>query len=69
MNPVHIYFKEIDIDQNQSFTINFAKENEIENILFDGQNEYGVRTMNIRPVLKDEKIIKVENKKEKKKKK
>ena len=67
MNPIHIYFKEIDIYQNQSFTINFAKENEIENILFDGQNEYGVSRMNIRPVLKDEKIIKVENKKKEKK--
>ena len=42
MNPVHIYFKEIDIDQNQKFTLNFAKENEIENDLFDEQNEYGV---------------------------
>ena len=62
MNPDHIYFKEIDIDQNQSFTINFSKEKEIENVLFDGQNEYGVSTMNIKPVLKDEKIIKVENK-------
>ena len=67
MNPVHIYFKEIDIDQDQSFIINFAKENEIVNVLFDGQNEYGVSRMNIRPVLKDEKIIKVEKKKEQKK--
>ena len=67
MNPVHIYFKEIDIDQDQSFTINFAKENEIENVLFDGQNEYSVSRMNIRPVLKDEKIIIVQNKKEQKK--
>ena len=67
MNPAHIYFKKIDTDQNQSFTINFAKENEIENDLFDGQNEYGVSRMNIRLVLKDEKIIKVENKKELKK--
>ena len=67
MNPVHIYFKEIGIDQNESFTINFAKENEIENISFDGQIKYGVSRMNIRPVLKDEKIIKVKNKKEKKK--
>ena len=64
MNPVHTYFKETDIDQNQSFIINFAKENEIENVLFDGQNEYSVSRMNIRPGLKDEKIIKVENKKE-----
>ena len=42
MNPVHIYFKETDIDQNQSFTINFAKENEIKNDLFDRQSEQGV---------------------------
>ena len=67
MNPDRIYFKEIDIDQNQSFTINFSKEKEIENVLFDGQNESGVSRMNIKPVLKDEKIIKVENKKEQKK--
>ena len=44
-----------------------AKENEIENVLFDGQNEYDVSRINIRPVLKDEKIIKVKNKKEQKK--
>ena len=68
MNPVHIYFKEIDIDQDQTFTINFTKENEIENVLFDGQNEYGVSRMNIKPVLNDEKIIKIKNKKEQKKK-
>ena len=67
MNPDRIYFKEIYIDQNQSFTINFSKEKEMENVLFDGQNEYGVSRMNIKPVLKDEKIIKVENKKEQKK--
>ena len=67
MNPVYIYCKEIDIDQNHSFTINFAKENEIENILFDGQNEYAVSRMDIKPVIKDEKIIKIESKKEQKK--
>ena len=67
MNPVHIYCKEIDIDQNHSFTINFAKENEIENILFDGQNEYAVSRMDIKPVIKYEKIIKIESKKEQKK--
>ena len=69
MNPVHIYFKEIDIYQDQTFTINFPNENEIENVLFDGQNEYGVSRMNIKPVPTDEKIIKIENKKEQKKKK
>ena len=68
MSPVHIYFKEIDIYQDQTFIINFATENEIENVLFDGQNEYRVSRMNIKPVLTDEKIIKIENKKEQKKK-
>ena len=67
MNPVRIFCKEIDIDQNQLFMINFSKENEIQKVLFDGQNEYGVCRINIKPVLKDEKIIKVENKKEQKK--
>ena len=67
MNPVLISFKEIDIDQNQLFTINFSKENEIENVLFDGQNEYGVSRMNIKPMLNNEKIIKIENKKQHKK--
>ena len=67
MNPVHIYFKEVDIYQDQTFTINFAKENKIQNVLFDGQNEYGVSRMNIKPMLNNEKIIKIENKKEQKK--
>ena len=68
MSPVHIYFKEIDIYQDQTFIINFATENEIENVLFDGQNEYRVSRMNIKPVLTNEKIIKIENKKEQNKK-
>ena len=67
MNPVLISFKEIDIDQNQLLTINFSKENEIENVLFDGQNKYGVSRMNRKSVVKDEKVIKAENKKEQKK--
>ena len=57
----------MDIDQDQTFTINFTKENEIENVLFDGQNEYGVSRMNIKPMLNNEKIIKIENKKQHKK--
>ena len=55
MNPVHIYFKEIDIDQDQMSTINFTKENKIKYVLFDGQNEYGISRMKKKPVLIDEK--------------
>ena len=34
MNPSHIYFKSINIDHDQTFTLNFSKENEIENVIF-----------------------------------
>ena len=46
MNPSHIYFKEIDIDQD-TFTANFAKENEIENVIFNKDSEYGITRLNI----------------------
>ena len=42
MNPSHIFFKELDIDQDQTFTANFAKENEIESVVFDKDNEYAI---------------------------
>ena len=29
MNPSYIYFKKIDIDQDQTFTVNFSNENKI----------------------------------------
>ena len=42
MNPLYIYFKELDIDQDQTFTANFAIENKIKNVIFNKENEYGV---------------------------
>ena len=39
MNPSYIYFKEIDIDQDQTFTVKVSKENKIENVVFDKENE------------------------------
>ena len=35
MNPAYIYFKEIDIDNDNNFTLNFAKDNEIESVVFN----------------------------------
>ena len=35
MDPSYIYFKEIDIDQDKSFTADFSKENEVEEVLFN----------------------------------
>ena len=34
MDPSYIYFKEINIDQDNSFTAEFSKENKKEEVLF-----------------------------------
>ena len=39
MNPSYTYFKENNIDQDNSFTADFSKENEIEEVLFNKGNE------------------------------
>ena len=67
MDPSYIYFKEIDIDIDKSFTADFSKENEIEEILFNKENEYGVTGLTINSILPDEKLLKIENVKEQKK--
>ena len=67
MDPSYIYFKEIDIDQDKSFTADFSKENEVEEVLFNKEDEYGVTGLTINSILPDEKILKIENVKEQKK--
>ena len=54
MNPSHIYFKEIDIDLDQTFTVNFSKENEFENV--DKDNEYAITGWKIIAELPDKNI-------------
>ena len=68
MNPSFIYFKELEIDQDETFTIDFLKKkNEIENVVFNKENEYGITNLNINSILPDSKILKIENEKEQKK--
>ena len=64
MDPSYIYFKEINIDPDNIFTANLSKDNEIEKVVFNKENEYGVSGLNINAVLPDEKILKTENKRE-----
>ena len=64
MDPSYIYFKEINIDQDNTFTANLSKDNEIEKVVFNKENKYGVSGLNINAVLPDEKILKIENKRE-----
>ena len=67
MNPSHIYFKEIEIDQDNTFTANFSKENEIENVILNKDSEYGITGLNINSILSDGKLLKIENVKERNK--
>ena len=62
MDPSYIYFIEIDIDQDNTFTANLSKDNEIEKVVFNKENEYGVSGLNINVDLPDEKILKLDNK-------
>lgn len=35
MNPAYISFKELDIHKDDNFTLNFSRDKEIENFIFD----------------------------------
>ena len=67
MDPSYIYFKEIKIDQDKTFTASLSKDNDIEKVVFNRENEYGATGLNINSVLPDEKILKIENFKEQEK--
>ena len=67
MDPSYIYFNEIDINQDNPFTANLSKENEIEKVVFNKKHEYGVSGLNIIVDLPDEKILKLDNKKDQEK--
>ena len=69
MNPAYIYLKKIDIDHNETFTADFSKKNQIENVVFKKENEYGITGLNINAIVSDSEILKIENQKEQQKKK
>ena len=42
MDPVHIFFNELEIDKGNTFTANLSQKNEVENVLSDIDKEYAV---------------------------
>ena len=64
MEPIHIFYNELEIDGNKIFTANISQENEVENILFDKNKECAITGMTIKPELVDSEIVKVINTKE-----
>ena len=47
MEPVHIFYKELPIDQNNTFTANITQENEVEKAKFKKSREYAVTGLSI----------------------
>ena len=39
MDPVHIFYNELEMDEDNIFTANIAKENEVVKVLFDKNKE------------------------------
>ena len=67
MNPSHIFFKELDIDQDNTFTANKSKENEVENVVFSADNKYAITGLTINLIISNFELLKIENVKEQKK--
>ena len=61
MDPVHISFKELEIDHNNTFTANVSQVNEVENVLFNKDKEYAVTGMVIKSDIADSELVKIEN--------
>ena len=61
MNPAYIYFKELDIDKDNNFTLNFSKDNQIENVIFDKEYEYVITGLKINVKLPEGQVIKIED--------
>ena len=65
MDSVHIFFEELEIDQDNTFTANVSQENEVENVVFKTDKEYAVTGMVIKPDITDSELVKIENTKDK----
>ena len=42
MEPIHIFYNELEKDSTNIFTANISQENEVKNVLFDKNKEYTV---------------------------
>ena len=64
MNPVHRFFKELEIDQDSTFTANVSQENEVGNVVFNTDTQYVVTGMVIKLDIADSELVKTENTKD-----
>ena len=64
MDPIHIFFKELEINQDNTLTAIVSQENEVENVVVNTDTEYAVTGMVIKPDIADSELVKIENNKE-----
>ena len=67
MNPSYLYFKELDIDRDNVFHLNFSKENEIEEVVLDKDYEYAITGLNLNVEFDTSQVIKIEDENKQKK--
>ena len=63
MNPSYIYFKELDIDSEDTFGFDFSKSNEIENVILDKDHEYASTGLTLNVEIPEGQVIQIEEKK------
>ena len=64
MDPIHIFFKELEINQDNTLTAIVSQENEVENVVINTDTEYAVTGMVIKPDIANSELVKIENNKE-----
>ena len=47
MEPIHIFYKELSVDENNTFTADITEKNEVENVRFKKSLEYAVTWLSI----------------------
>ena len=67
MNPSYLYFKELDIDRDNVFHLNFSKENEIEEVVLDKDYIYAMTSLNLNEDFDSSQVIKIEDENKQKK--
>ena len=61
----HTFFlKDIDIDNDNTFTAEVSKKNELENVIFRCDYEYAVTGMTLNSTISDSELLKIDNFKE-----
>ena len=57
----NLFFKEREIDQDNTFAAKVLQENEIENVIFNTNKEYAVNGMVIKSDFADSELVNIEN--------